>query len=374
MKHLFLTGATGYLGSYAATRLIATTDVTLHLLVRAPDRAAAIEKLWRGWQLHLDADAFAAALERVRFVHGDLHADGLGLDDATLADLTEHVDGLLHIAASLNRKSEKACLNTNLRGGLATIQVARHLVDHGRLTRFGFVSTVAIAGHRDSEDVGEDDALDWSRSDYDPYARTKKFGEHMVRTLLPDIETVVFRPAIVMGDPRFPQTTQFDMLFATKMLADLPILPLDPEGRVDIVDAEWCGHGLADLFVKPDLAHDTYHLSAGRSSPTVREITEAIHRHVGRRTVFAPQLEDGWKILYRLADRAPRKTKVRGLGALWKVFWPYVTYDTVFLNERAVAELGRPPASFPTYFPAVYDWLDETTFRYPYAPLPEGIA
>ena len=33
--------------------------------------------------------------------------------------------------------------------------------------------------------VYEDSAIDWSRSDYDPYARTKKFAEHMLHELLP---------------------------------------------------------------------------------------------------------------------------------------------------------------------------------------------
>ncbi len=32
-----------------------------------------------------------------------------------------------------------------------------------------------------NEVVTEDASIDWNRSDYDPYARTKKFCEHMVR-------------------------------------------------------------------------------------------------------------------------------------------------------------------------------------------------
>ncbi len=28
----------------------------------------------------------------------------------------------------------------------------------------------------------EDRSIEWERSDYDPYARTKKFCEHMVRS------------------------------------------------------------------------------------------------------------------------------------------------------------------------------------------------
>ena len=87
------------------------------------------------------------------------------------------------------------------------------------LRRYSHVSTVAVAGRRQNEIVTEDASIDWARSDYDPYARTKKFGEHMVRQLLHDVPTTIFRPAIVMGDSRWPATTQFDMAQAFDVLA-----------------------------------------------------------------------------------------------------------------------------------------------------------
>ena len=45
---------------------------------------------------------------------------------------------------------------------------------------------MAVAGKRSNEVVTEDRSIEWDRSDYDPYARTKKFCEHMMRELLPD--------------------------------------------------------------------------------------------------------------------------------------------------------------------------------------------
>ena len=74
--------------------------------------------------------------------------------------------------------------------------MARAAADHHGLRRFSDVSTVAVAGHRRSETVTEDATIDWDRSDYDPYARTKKFCEHMVHELLPDVHRVVFRQAM----------------------------------------------------------------------------------------------------------------------------------------------------------------------------------
>ncbi len=59
-----------------------------------------------------------------------------------------------------------------------------------------------MAGKRKNEVVTEDKSIDWERSDYDPYARTKKFCEHMIRQLLPEVPLTIFRPSIVLGDSR----------------------------------------------------------------------------------------------------------------------------------------------------------------------------
>ena len=78
---------------------------------------------------------------------------------------------------------------------LEVIQLARRAQNRNGLRRYSHVSTVAVAGRRQNEIVTEDASIDWARSDYDPYARTKKFGEHMVRQLLHDVPTTIFRPA-----------------------------------------------------------------------------------------------------------------------------------------------------------------------------------
>ena len=371
---VFMTGSTGYLGSYVCDHLLRHTTTDLALLVRAPDHASAIAKLWKGWQLHMDVDTFRGFLDRLVVVRGDLHAPDLGLSEAQHAMLRERVDSVLHVAASLNRKSDKACMNTNLRGTLSVLKLARYLHDRRGLERFGFVSTVAIAGHRDQEDIAEDDALDWNRSDYDPYARTKKFCEHMVRELLPDVPSIIYRPSIVMGDPRFPQTTQFDMARATFTLAELPVIPLRPEARVDIVDAPYAGRAIATIHMKDKPAFDTYHLSSGIDAPTVSELAHALAPAIGRPPRIVPQLGRPAENIVRLMNRAPRGTPVQAAGAVMKVFWPYITYDTVFLNDRVRSELGSAPTPFVQYADPMYRWCREHKDRYPYQPLPEGIA
>ena len=131
------------------------------------------------------------------------------------------------------------------------------------MLRYSHVSTVAVAGKRQNEVVKEDESIDWSRSDYDPYARTKKFGEHMVHQLLPDVPRTIFRPAIVMGDSRRAETSQFDMVQAFDTLARLPVLPLRPDDRIDIVPADYVGGAIVNIHQKAEPSFGIYHLSAG---------------------------------------------------------------------------------------------------------------
>lgn len=375
MKRIFVTGGTGYLGSYVLSELAANRDLRLALLTRARDRAGAVEKLWRAMQLHWSADQYAEALPRIEFVSGDLTAPSLGIDARERQRLIESSDSVLHIAASLNRKSEKACLNANLRGTLSVIQLAREIADErGGLERFSAVSTTAVCGRREREVVTEDASIDWERSDYDPYGRTKKFAEHMVRELLPDVPTTIFRPSTVLGDSRFPETTQFDMVRAYCFFADLPAIPIGADIRQDIVNADFVGHAIAALHVKPNPAHGIYHLSAGAASKTTREVGEALLHGTRRRPprFLTPMQGSFASVVDRLAS-GPRG-KVSLMASLLKVFLPYVTNDVVFDNTRVVGELGQAPAPFTDYCAELYAWAKSVRFEYPYVPLPASLA
>src|SRR3984957_8665192 len=363
---LFLTGSTGYLGSYLAAGLFRGQRDTLNLLVRAKTQQEARERLWQSLQLHMDFDEFQEQIAaRTKIFLGDLTGQQFGLADDEYHALVESTDSLIHCAASLNRKSERQCLNVNLRGTLEVIQLARRAQDHHGLRRFSHVSTVAVAGTRQDEIIHEDTAIDWARSDYDPYARTKKFCEHMVQQLLPDVTRTIFLPAIVLGDSRRAETTQFDMVQAFDVLARLPVLPLRPDDRIDIVPANYVGKAIVTIHQKEAPAHTIYHLSSGVGSQTFRELTDALAAAGGTsRPSYWPWLGGPFS---GMVNWLARRGGTTGYGAsLLKVFWPYLNWNTVFDNSRVVAELGgEAPEKFSTYAYPLLKFSRENKFRYP---------
>src|ERR1700726_1520062 len=254
---IFLTGSTGYIGAHIAAILLDRSRDRVNLLVRAKTEPEAYARLWHALQLHLDFPQARDALEtRISIFRGDLTDARFGLEDADYARLVGTTDSVIHCAASLNRKSEKSCLNVNLRGTLEVAQLARRAQDAHGLRRFSQVSTVAVAGVRSHEIVNEDHSIDWNRSDYDPYARTKKFCEHMVRELLPDVQRTVFRPSIVLGDSHRAETTQFDMVRAFVFLAGLPVLPFRASDRIDIVPVDYVADAISTLHQEAEPMHE----------------------------------------------------------------------------------------------------------------------
>ncbi len=372
---VFLTGVTGYIGSYVAHGLLTGhPQLRLAVLVRARSDQEARQRLWKSLQLHEpDFDRFVEFLPRLEIYRGDLTAPGLGLSPEARDRLIKSTDSVLHIAASLNRKSAKACFNVNLRGTLEIIKIARAAADHHGLRRFSDVSTVAVAGHRHHEVVTEDNTIDWARSDYDPYARTKKFCEHMVHELLPDVPVTVFRPSTVLGDSRFPETTQFDMVRAFAALAYMRVLPLDPSWRMDICPVDYVSKGIVRVHMAQKPRYGAYNLSAGEASPSYRDVVQSLKQagH-GPSCVFAPRLHRVFSAGVEAAMSAPRRLGIAPAASLMKVFWPYLTYNTVFDNSQIIEELGgERPRPFPEYAYPLLRFAVGGGFKYPYRPWPD---
>jgi len=370
---IFITGATGFIGSYVVAGLLQRhADTRLSLLVRAKSQRDAERRLWKALQLHMGFDEFEAGLrDRCTLLLGDITEPKVGLDDDAWRSLAHTTDSVIHVAASLNRKSSKACYNVNLRGTLSVVKLAQQAHQHHGLRRFTDISTMAVAGVRVHDVVTEDRAIDWNRSDYDSYARTKKFAEHLICELLPDVSKLIFRPTTVLGDSRFPETTQFDMAMAFVWLAALPVLPFDEGWRMDIVPADYVGKAIVELHQRADNAHEAYNLSAGRASPAYRDILQALlDRGYGRPRRFVPSLGRPCETLAGLLMGTPRSWKVAYPASLMKVFFPYLLADTVYDNQRIVEALGEAPVPFTAYAYEYLRFAKEGGFRYPYRPWP----
>ena len=76
---IFVTGSTGYLGSYVLAGLLREHVDVVSVLVRAKSDQEARERLWQSLQLHMDFPEFIENINlRVKIFRGDLTAERFG--------------------------------------------------------------------------------------------------------------------------------------------------------------------------------------------------------------------------------------------------------------------------------------------------------
>ena len=369
-----MTGATGYLGGYTLLELLDRSPDPVFLVIRGGSARVRLEKLWKGLQLHLDLPTFESLLPRIRLIHGDLLQPGLGLSPEDRERVNEECDSIYHGAASLNRMSSRVCVNANVRGTIGTLELARAMHQRGTLRRYTFVSTAAVVGDRRAEHLFEDDSLDFDIPALDPYARTKRICEELVQRLLPeDVSRAILRPVTVMGDSRHPRTTSFEMPSAFVWLANMPLVPMHPDTRIDIVNANWVGEASAAIHLAETLEDRVFFLSAGQGSPSARAISEALESWGHRKLRFAPWMANSFFAASRAGSRLPRGNPVQGASVLLKVFWPYIVSGLTHDNRRAVALAGSVPTPFEDYCSPYFQWVSERQMRFPYTALPEHV-
>jgi thioester reductase-like protein len=289
---IFLTGSTGYIGAHIVAILLERHTDRLNLLVRAKTEQEANERLWHALQLHLDFPEFRDALEtRVSVFRGDLTDPHFG--PGALAEYSRLVgttESVIHCAASLNRKSEKSCLNVNLRGTLEVAQLAA-----ARRTRTAAPLQPGLHRRRG----GRPQPRSRHRRRFDRLeplrlrsvrAHEKILRAHGARAASGRSRTV-FRPSIVLGDSRRAETTQFDMVRAFVFLAGLPVLPFRSTDRIDIVPVDYVAESIVRCIKRESDARDLSSL-LGHGSETFGQLTHALAEAAGKmEPLYWPGLE-----------------------------------------------------------------------------------
>lgn len=348
---VLLTGASGFLGTQMARRLLADTDVSLVALVRGETDDAAARRLRRAWW---DWPELGDAIgRRVDVVRGDVAETRLGLTSDVYGELARRLTHVMHSAADVRlRASPDEQAKTNVGGTkeVLDLALAAH-ADHG-LARFCHVSTAYVAG-RDRGLVYEADC-GGATATAPHYERTKCEAERLVREQSEALSITILRPGMVVGDSQTGEIKTFNTVYAPLRLyltGRLRVVPGSSATRANLVPVDYVADAAARLAVDERAKGMTFHLTAPWDTlPTYRELTEAVRSWAARRL--------GVRLTRPLFLPLPWRRGAGGAGALGllSTLAPYLDDRRRFDRKNTDELLGPYALDWREYMPRLLDY------------------
>ncbi|MER0243054.1 amino acid adenylation domain-containing protein [Streptomyces sp. HSW2009] len=265
-RHVLLTGATGFLGSFVLRELLDRTDARIHCLVRAGDDAEATARVHaslRGYGL-----AAGLAPDRIVAIAADLGKPLCGLTEPQFDTLAEQVDLVLHNGARVNLVDAYDRLRATNVGG--TREVLR-LAAHRRVKPLHYVSaTSVLIGTGDNpEPLAEHRRVDPDQMPGEGYVCTKWVAEEMLRIArVRGVPSAVYRPAQIGGHTATGAVGGDDGLWhyvrACVEVGAVPGAGADWT-KVNLVPVDYVARAYVHLALRPESIGGEFNLTSTRT-------------------------------------------------------------------------------------------------------------
>ena len=278
---LFLTGATGFIGSGLLQQWLEATDARFHLLVRSRRD----KKPWAridGILGDLYPDGVPSSYrERIEILEGDLARQDLGLPSADVRRLSDTITHIIHCAAAarFDLELDKA-RRINLGGTERILTLAKRC---SRLKKLDYIGTAYVAGRR--QGLIREDELDEGQEHHNTYERSKMEAEGLVREHWSRLPITVFRPSIVIAEVstgRISLHSAFYRVLEMVRQGALKALPGDSQALLDLIPLDYCTRAVEIISRDPGSLGRCYHLTAGIDHLTsLGRIRDLTARHFG---------------------------------------------------------------------------------------------
>ncbi|MCC7383306.1 MAG: amino acid adenylation domain-containing protein [Deltaproteobacteria bacterium] len=260
---IFLTGATGFVGTHFVSELLSRSTAEIRCLVRGKDPAEGkrrIAERMRFYGLWIEEPSFQAAwAARVRVVPGDIGAPRLAMSDDDYARAAREVDAIIHSAALVNFLYPYEALRE------ANVEGLRHMIRFAFDTRIKpvhFVSTAAIWPMGPERTFLETDDIDHGMLLNLAYDEAKWVGERqLANAAARGLPVAVYRPGEVGGHSVTGQCVIDHFAVALFkggiQLGAFPSLASD----IDVTPADYVAKALVFLMLERDVLGRAFHLT-----------------------------------------------------------------------------------------------------------------
>jgi nucleoside-diphosphate-sugar epimerase len=275
---IFLTGFPGFLGTRFVRSLADQHPESSFLLLIQPkfdDKARAVLK-----DLELT--------DRAEILHGDITKPDLGLGERH-DEIAGKITRAFHLAAVYDLSIPREI------GWKVNVDGTRHVVDlleqAPNLDVFGYISTAYVSGKRTGT-IREDELVhDAGFKNF--YEETKYHAEVIVQGRMDAVPTIIFRPAVVVGDSETGETAKLDgPYFILKALQKLPPVTLmtrigSGTREVNLVPVDYVIDAMTYLSNQEENIGETFHLTDPHPL-TTQGVMETFTKLLGMKVAYVP--------------------------------------------------------------------------------------
>ena len=271
---VFLTGATGFLGTEVASELIWTTDEDIYVLVRGRDTKEALHRLKTFW--YDQKEIYQEIGRRIIPLAGDFTRPDLGLAPSVISMLRGRISRIYHVGAETGiQKSRRELMTVNRRGTACLLRFARMIDAGGSLRRFIFVSTAYTAGLRTGR-ILETDPLPEKYATY--YEESKGLAEKLVRSY--GLPYTIFRPGMIVGNSENGRIRNFNTIYYVLKLmlqGKLGVIPVSEDQKLNIVPVDYVAEAIVKISLMDQAENACFHLTPSEEmKPTAGELADMV--------------------------------------------------------------------------------------------------
>ncbi len=252
-KHILLTGANGFLGTYLLREWLQHTDLHITCLVRADSESAARDRIHSAWQHYqLDTDWLNQHAARWHVICGELAKPRLGMNPETFQRLGESIDTIFHSGAVVNHVAAYHTLRSaNVLGTLELLKLA----GIGRPKRFHFASSVAVYDRKPTRKC-EADLPDALPDILAGYGQTKAVCEHLLEDACKNgLPLTIHRIGPVIGDRVSAITAEHDIIWTLLKISAQIGLAAQNDGALGLIPVDLASRIITTALVKEHPPH-----------------------------------------------------------------------------------------------------------------------